>query len=98
MRQHPETTRSISALRYFAPPLAVLGIILGSLLGFIGGYLTAFPLVFWGFLAPVGYVAVVLIATISLARKAGRATPHIPLVLALMQISWGIGFLTSRKS
>jgi hypothetical protein len=98
MRQHPETTRSISALRYFAPPLAVLGIILGSLLGLIGGYLTAFPLVFWGFLAPVGYVAVVLIATISLARKAGRATPHIPLVLALMQISWGIGFLTSRKS
>lgn len=98
MHQHPETTRSISALRYFAPPLAVLGIILGSLLGLIGGYLAAFPLGFWGFLAPVGYVAVVLVATISLARKAGRATPHIPLVLALMQISWGIGFLTSRKS
>lgn len=98
MRQHPETTRSLSALRYFAPPLAVLGIVLGSILGLVGGYLSAFPLVFWGFLAPVGYVAIVLIATISLARNAGKATPYIPLVLALMQISWGIGFLTSRKS
>jgi len=98
MRQHPETIRSISALRYFAPPVAVLGIVLGSLLGLIGGYLSAFPLVFWGFLAPVGYVAIVLMATISLSSKAGRATLHIPLVLALMQISWGIGFLTSRKS
>ena len=98
MRQHPETTRSLSALRYFAPPLAVLGIVLGSILGLVGGDLSAFPLVFWGFLAPVGYVAIVLIATISLARKAGKATLYIPLVLALMQISWGIGFLTSRKS
>ncbi len=97
MREHPETTRTMSALRYFAPPLAVLGIIFGTLIGLVGAYLSASPLVLLGFLAPVGYLAVVLLATLTLAKKAGRATLYLPLVLALMQVSWGFGFLTSPK-
>jgi len=98
MREHPETTRTVSALRYFAPPLAVLGIVFGTVMGLVGAYLQAFPLVFWGFFAPVGYLALVILATIALAKKAGKATWYLPLVLILMQTSWGFGFLTSPKS
>lgn len=98
MREHPETTRTISALRYFAPPLAVLGIVFGTLMGLVGAYLSTWPLVFWGFLAPVGYLGLVLLATLTLAKKAGKAILHLPSVLILMQISWGLGFLTSPKS
>lgn len=98
MREHPETTRTISALRYFAPPLAVLGIVFGTLMGLVGAYLSTWPLVFWGFLAPVGYLGLVLLATLTLAKKAGKAILHLPSVLILMQISWGLGFLTSSKS
>jgi succinoglycan biosynthesis protein ExoA len=98
MREHPETTRTISALRYFAPPLAVLGIVFGTLMGLVGAYLSTWPLVFWGFLAPVGYLGLVLLATLTLAKKAGKAILHLPSVLILMQISWGFGFLTSPKS
>lgn len=97
MREHPDSARTMSALRYFAPPAAVLGILIGTIVGFIGINQQAFPLVLWGFLAPVGYFALVLLATFSLARKAGRATRYLPWVLSLMQISWGIGFLTSSK-
>jgi glycosyltransferase involved in cell wall biosynthesis len=97
MREHPETTRTKSALRYFAPPIAVVGILLGTLLGFFGTYMSAFPLVFWGFLAPLGYLALVLLATLTLAKQAGRAALCLPLVLTVMQMSWGIGFLTSSK-
>jgi len=98
MREHPETTQTISALRYFAPPLAVLGIFVGTLIGLVGACLSIFPLVFWGFLAPVGYVGLVFLATLALSKKAGKASGYLPLVLSLMQISWGIGFLTSPKS
>lgn len=98
MRQHPETAKTISALRYFSPPIAVVGIFLGTILGFAGAVTNIFPLAFWGFLAPVGYFALVLLATLTLARRAGRATWYLPIVLALMQISWGIGFLFSPKS
>jgi hypothetical protein len=97
MHEHPETTKTISALRYFAPPLAVLGIILGTLTGLLGAYLSAFPLVFWGFLAPAGYVVLVLLSTLALSKKAGRASGYLPLVLSVMQISWGLGFLTSLR-
>jgi succinoglycan biosynthesis protein ExoA len=97
MREHPETTKTISAWRYFAPPVAVMGIVLGTVMGLVGAYLSAFPLVFWGFLAPVSYVGLVLLATLLLVKKAGRASGYLPLVLSVMQLSWGIGFLTSSK-
>jgi len=97
MREHPETTKTLSALRYFAPPLAVLGIVLGTLIGLLGAYLSALPLVFWGFLAPVGYVCLVLLSSLMLSKKTGRASSYLPLVLGVMQISWGLGFLTSSK-
>jgi cellulose synthase/poly-beta-1,6-N-acetylglucosamine synthase-like glycosyltransferase len=97
MREHPETTRTKSALRYFAPPIAAIGILLGTLLGLAGIYFSEFPLLSWGFLAPVGYLALGLLASVTLVKKAGRAAWYLPVVLTLMQMSWGIGFLTSPK-
>ena len=97
MRQHPETRRTKSALRYFAPPVAVLGVVGGLLVGIIGSALQIFPLAFWGFLAPLGYVCLTLISSLSLVKRATSGAPWLPVVLSTMQMSWGIGFLTSRK-
>jgi glycosyltransferase involved in cell wall biosynthesis len=97
MRQHPETRRTKSALRYFAPPVAVLGVAGGLLAGIIGSVLQIFPLAFWGFLAPLGYVCLTLISSLSLVKRANSGAWWLPVVLSTMQMSWGIGFLTSRK-
>ena len=97
MRQHPETRRTKSALRYFAPPVAVLGVVGGLLAGILGSMLQIFPLAFWGFLAPLGYVCLTLISSLSLVKRAQSGAPWLPVVLSTMQMSWGIGILTSRK-
>lgn len=97
MRQHPETRRTKSALRYFAPPVAVVGVIGGLLMGIIGSVLQIFPLAFWGFLAPLGYVCLTLISSLSLVKRTNSGAWWLPVVLSTMQMSWGIGFLTSRK-
>jgi glycosyltransferase involved in cell wall biosynthesis len=97
MRRHPETRTRKSALRYYAPPVAVLGVFGGLLAGLIGSALEIFPLAFWGFLAPIGYVALTLVSSLSLVKRANGGAKWLPIVLATMQMSWGIGFLTSRK-
>ena len=94
MRHHPETKFKKSALRYYAPPLAVIGSDLGFVLGLLGlvmeNWLT------FGFVAPLGYVLITLVSSISLAKKAGRGAKWLPIVLATMQLSWGFGFLYGR--
>ncbi len=96
MRTHPETSRTSSALRYFAPPLATAGVVGGVLLGGIGMAMNI-PLLVWALIAPAGYVALAIMSSIALARKARLSTLVLPVVLATMQLSWGLGFLTSRK-
>ena len=87
-RTHPETTSGGSALRYVAPPLAVVGTILGTLLGLSG--------VTWAYLLPVGYFAIELLASLSLLRNAKRGWFYVPIVLLTMHWSWGTGFIVSR--
>jgi len=94
MRRHPETRTRKSALRYYAPPLAVLLIVLGKMLGSIG-FVTGNALV-WGYVLPIGYVALTLISSLTLVKRAGSGALWLPIVLATMQLSWGVGFLTSR--
>lgn len=96
MRRHPETRTRKSALRYFAPPVAVMGIAIGSVAAILGSALQIFPLAFWGFLAPFGYVLLTLISSVTLIKRARGGALWLPIVLATMQLSWGIGFLTSR--
>ena len=95
MRRHPETRRRKSALRYYAPPLAVVLIVLGKILGTIG--LVMGNALIWGYVLPLGYLALTLLSSITLINRARSGALWLPIVLATMQMSWGIGFLTSRN-
>ncbi len=95
MRRHPETASRTSAMRYFAPPAAVLGVAAGTAAGLMGS--TVGPRVLRaGWLAPLGYLGLVTAG----AALAGRGLPaaaqaRLPLVYATMHGAWGTGFLTS---
>ena len=95
MRRHPDTRRTKSALRYFAPPLAVALIAVGKILGTIG--LVMGNALVWGYVFPLGYLALTLLSSLTLVKRARAGALWLPIVLMTMQISWGIGFLTSRK-
>ena len=95
MRRHPDTRRTKSALRYFAPPLAVALIVIGKILGSIG-FIMGNALI-WGYIFPLGYLALTLLSSLTLVKRARSGAFWLPIVLMTMQMSWGIGFLTSRK-
>lgn len=90
MRTHPDTVTTRGALRYFAPPTAVVGTLMGTVLGAVG--------VPWMWVLPAGYVGLEALATCLLARRAGTGALWLPLVLLTMHWSWGIGFLASRRT
>ncbi|MFS1297687.1 glycosyltransferase family 2 protein [Streptosporangium longisporum] len=76
-------------LRYLAPPLAVLAILVGLLVS---------PFFWPGLLIPGGYVAAILAG--SAVTGSGLPTPalaRLPLVYMTMHMSWGWGFLTSPR-
>ena len=95
MRRHPDTRRTKSALRYFAPPLAVALILIGKILGTIG--LVMGNALVWGYVFPLGYLALTLLSSLTLVKRARSGALWLPIVLMTMQMSWGFGFLTSRK-
>ncbi|SHJ15055.1 Glycosyltransferase like family 2 [Tessaracoccus bendigoensis DSM 12906] len=87
-RRHPDTV----SLRYLAPPAAVAGMsvgIVGGLLGLIlrNRFLTAL------FVAPLLYLAFLAAATVSIPGLSAGARLRLPLVLAIMHIAWGAGFI-----
>ena len=95
MRRHPETASRASALRYFAPPVAVVGVVGGTAAGLVGSTVGPRALRI-GWVAPVGYLALVTAG----AALTGRGMPpaavaRLPLVYATMHGAWGTGFLTS---
>ncbi|MEV8286694.1 glycosyltransferase family 2 protein [Streptomyces niveus] len=78
-------------LRYLAPPVAVCANVLGLVVG-----LAFTP---WALIVPGGYLAAIVAGSI----PAGKGLPlkarlQIPLALATMHMSWGVGFLTSPRS
>ncbi len=97
MQEHPETRQSRSALRYFAAPSTLIAIVIGTILGAIGAFTQTFPLSFWGFAMPVGYFSAILLASLVLSPKAKAATCYLPLVLVVMQLCWGAGFIRKAK-
>jgi len=101
MRQHPETRKTKSALRYFAPPLAVALIVIGKVLGSVGLVMASFyekdSALVWGYVFPIGYLALTLVSSLTLVKRARSGALWVPIVLVTMQMSWGIGFLTSRR-
>ncbi|WP_214408932.1 glycosyltransferase family 2 protein [Sphaerisporangium fuscum] len=74
-------------LRYLAPPLAVVAMLLG---------LVVSPFFWPGLLIPGGYAAAILLGSVLTGRGLpGAALARLPLVYATMHLSWGWGFLTS---
>ena len=92
VRRHPETV----TLRYLAPPLTLLGVVAGSIGGLLG---VAFDsrLLRVGFLAPVGYLSLIIGGSLITTRPMSAAARlRLPLVLAATHLAWGAGFLRGR--
>jgi len=99
-RRYPETVNR----RYLAPPVAAAAVVLGTAAGIAGlaGLIAGGPggvgYGIAGFAVPVGYLAGVTGAAIVLARGLEpRARARVPMVLATMHMTWGLGFLTSPR-
>ncbi|MFF2494860.1 glycosyltransferase family 2 protein [Agromyces sp. NPDC058064] len=91
-----------NGIRYFIPPVMVVGVALGLLLG-IGGIVQAMlgatPWLLVGFAAPLVYLLFVAVATFSAARGRGASTATwFLVVLPCIHVTWGIGFVLGYLS
>jgi succinoglycan biosynthesis protein ExoA len=94
VRRHPET----ATVRYLAPPLTLLGVLAGSIGGLLG-VMTGSRLLRLGFLAPGGYLALIIGGSLVTARPMSPAARlRLPLVLAATHLAWGAGFLRGKES
>ncbi|WP_187977826.1 glycosyltransferase family 2 protein [Mycetocola sp. JXN-3] len=96
------TFPSRGIIRYFAPPLMVLAVTVGIILGIIGTVEAALgtpnPLV-WGWIIPAGYVLLVLLATLTVGSKdSPRAMAWFLIVIPCIHFCWGIGFILGYLS
>jgi succinoglycan biosynthesis protein ExoA len=101
VREHPET----ASFRYLAPPAAAALVTVGLLAGLAGlaGLAAGAPAaVGWlaaGLVIPLAYLAG--IAAVSMVLSGGLTTgvrARLPLILAVMHMCWGTGFLTSPRT
>lgn len=88
MRRYPET-RSV---RYLMPPVAVAGLGVG-LLGGLVGLVTHRRLLSLMLLAPAAYLLFLVVATLTMNVPSTAARLRLPVVLAVMHVCWGAGFL-----
>jgi glycosyltransferase involved in cell wall biosynthesis len=87
MREHEGTVSP----RYLAPPVAVVVVAAGTVVGLAG----------WrpALVAPLGYAAAVVAGSLVVGRGLPvRSRAWLPLVIATMHGSWGVGFLTSPRA
>jgi glycosyltransferase involved in cell wall biosynthesis len=89
-RRDPSTV----SLRYLAPPITLVGVSVGTLIGLVGLIVGQPAVIVLGFSAPAVYVVASLVAT----ARATRIEPfpvwrRLPMVFATMHASWGTGFL-----
>lgn len=91
-----------NGIRYFVPPVMVLGVILGLVAGVLGiaqASLGAAPWLLAGFAVPLVYLLFVVVATIAYARGQGAATAAwFLVVLPCIHVSWGLGFVLGYLS
>jgi succinoglycan biosynthesis protein ExoA len=100
VREHPET----ASFRYLAPPVAAALVAAGlaaGLAGLAGLAAGAPPAVAWlaaGLAIPVTYLAGITAVAAGLAREVpARVRARVPVVLGVMHMCWGAGFLTSPR-
>ncbi|MET4638242.1 glycosyltransferase family 2 protein [Mycetocola sp. 2940] len=88
---------SANTLRYFAPPVMVVGVALGVLLGILGLLQAAAgvpPVLLLGWVVPAVYALLVLVATLVVARRDGiRSQLWFLVVLPCIHFCWGVGFI-----
>ena len=93
MRRYPDTV----SLRYLAPPVAVTALAAGAAAG-VAGSVTGSSILKLGYLIPATYAAAVSVGGWLTAKNESVAVKaRVPLALATMHCSWGIGFLASRR-
>lgn len=86
--RHPETL----SLRYLAPPVAVAGMATGLVGGLLGLVLRN-RLLTSAFLLPALYIGFLSAATVAMLGLSPAARLRLPLVLGIMHIAWGVGFI-----
>ena len=100
VREHPET----ASFRYLAPPAAAalvgIGLLTGlaGLAGIVAGAPAAVGALIVGLIIPVTYLAGITAVSAALSRGIpARVRARLPLVLGVMHMCWGTGFLTSPR-
>ena len=89
MRRNPDT----ASARYLAPPLAVVGVAGGTLVA-LAGAITGRPWLLVGLAAPLGYLGVISGGSALIRADMEPSTrARLPLVLTVMHMAWGSGFL-----
>ena len=92
-KTYPETV----SMRYLAPPITVSGLIAGIIMVLFSKILD----INWlqiGWLAPLVYLTVILLAFLTIGSKIGLLSRmYLLLVLPTMHLSWGVGFLKGSK-
>ena len=81
-----------SGLRYFVPPLAVLGIFATTVLGVVG-LATGATWLTLVFLVPAVYALLVVAASVNAAREGLRNGLWYLVVLPCIHFGWGVGFV-----
>jgi succinoglycan biosynthesis protein ExoA len=101
VRGHPET----ASFRYLAPPAAAALVALGLAAGLAGlaalaaGAPAAISWLAAGLIIPVTYLAGIIAAGVALSRnEPARVRARVPLVLGVMHLCWGTGFLSSPRT
>lgn len=97
MRMYPETVQS--GFRYLAPPALVIALILSLVLPQIGYFLEIPFLLVSAFLPMLYMLSVALVSLSAIVRRElpPRSFLILFFVIMTMHVSWGTGFLTSRK-
>lgn len=84
---------SANSLRYFVPPLAVVGTLLGVVLGIVG-LATGIGWLLLAFAVPAVYAVFVIAASVIAAKREGlRSGLWYLVVLPCIHFGWGIGFV-----
>ncbi|MGO4299706.1 glycosyltransferase family 2 protein [Leifsonia sp. RAF41] len=91
-----------NGLRYFAPPVMVIGVAVGTLLG-LGGIVQAIlgaaPWLLWGFAILALYIVIVVVSALLWGRRDGfRPFLWFLVVLPCIHFSWGVGFVLGYLS
>lgn len=83
---------SANSIRYFVPPLAVLGILAAVIIGVVG-LAIGMPWLALAFLVPALYIAFVIVAAVRASDEGVRTGLWYLVVLPCIHFGWGVGFI-----